>query len=119
MTNFVLLVAAAAFAFATQLDSRADAWIVGVPLFIVGLFGMTASAKFYERFRLHSDQARRLSEVLRDETGVPSLDELLEPVRRRHRVEYPVLEKIRLHLVWAGLHGLIALAGLIITVSAV
>lgn len=116
MTNFLLLLAAAAVAFVSQLGLVRQALPATGLLALLGCFGMAASAKYYERYRVHTGQAVRLSELLAEHTGAPSHDVALEPARIAQRAAGGWLARVQLRHFWLTLHALIGSAGLTLSV---
>lgn len=116
LTNMILLVASAALGFITQRGLDRPMLFVTVPLVVIGLLGAVASAKFYERFRLHNRQARRLTDQLVERLPDLAVDDAYTQARRQHNTRYRFLTKIRLHHLWISLHLAIAITGVALTV---
>ena len=117
MTNIILLVASAALGFIAQRGLDRLMLLVTVPLVVVGLFGAVASAKFYERFRLHNRQARRITDQLVEHLPDLAVDNAYTQARTQHNMRYRFLTKIRLHHLWISLHLAIAITGVALTVA--
>lgn len=82
-----------------------------VTLLCVGLFACLFSAKLYERFRLHSGIAR----LARNQLD-PTLAQLRKEAEGENRKKYPFLFRLRLHVVWNLLFGIVLMLGLITTI---
>jgi hypothetical protein len=82
----------------------------------LGLFGAFFSAKQYERFRHHMEQAAGFRQYL--ETSVPALGiaVIRAQAKKKHQAEYPRLEPLRLNRFWVLLHIFVALVGALIFV---
>jgi len=115
LTNMLLVISAAGLGLLSQQGLSRSMLIVTIALTVVGLYGVIASEKLYERFHWHDEQAWELSEEL--ETLVPGLDlkQLVARGRNRHREKYKYISRVRLHWIWTGLHLGIAAAGLVLT----
>ncbi len=81
-----------------------------VTLLCVGLFACLLSAKLYERFRLHNGIARLARHQLD-----PTLAQLRNEAEGENRKKYPLLFRLRLHVVWNSLFGIVFVLGLITT----
>ncbi|MGW3339325.1 hypothetical protein ACWDCL_17835 [Streptomyces sp. NPDC001009] len=117
LTNIVIIVAAAAFGFLTQQGGlRASSLGVTVPLCALGTFGALASAKYGERWAVHSGLAGRL----RHELGVRhpglGLPDLIAGNQAVHRAKFPQVLKLKIWMLWVVLHAAIALGGLLLSV---
>jgi hypothetical protein len=82
-----------------------------VTLLCVGLFACLMSAKLYERFRLHNATAR----LARNQLD-PTLQQLRKQAQDENRKKYPLMFRLRLHVVWNSLFGIVLALGLITTV---
>jgi len=117
LTNMILLVGSAALGFIAQRGLDRYMLLVTVPLVVVGLLGAVASAKFYERFRLHNRQARRITDQLAAFLPDLAVDDAYTEARTQHYAQYRFLTKIRLHHLWISLHLAIAATGFVLTVA--
>ncbi len=88
-------------------------------VFLVGVYGAVTVAKYHERADYHLSQARALTKTLTGLGVLPADDSLLDAYRRAHYARYPRLHRIRLHLLWTGLHGAIAVLGIALTATAI
>ncbi|WP_306359813.1 hypothetical protein [Nocardia sp. CC227C] len=96
---------------ALQSDSRIMSAAVASAVGVLGLFGALISAKYYERFKLHTYGAehfqRRLSELYPD----LRIEQLWSENESQHKQRYKTLSSIRLHHLWVAAHLGIALLG--------
>jgi hypothetical protein len=83
-----------------------------VALFFIGAVAWLLSAKLYERFRLHNEIAR----LTRNEIN-STLEELRKAAEKTIKAKYPLLFRLKLHIVWNTLFAVITLLGLVATVS--
>ncbi|WP_280447093.1 helix-turn-helix domain-containing protein [Nocardia brasiliensis] len=117
MTLVVFLAAIGAIVY-LALQSETDIVSVAVALAVcaLGLFGALISAKYYERFKLHTYGAehfqRRLSELYPD----LRIEQLWSENERQHKRRYKTLSTIRLHHLWVAAHLSIALLGGIVAI---
>jgi hypothetical protein len=82
-----------------------------VTLLFVGLFASVISAKLYERFRLHN----AIAKLARNQLD-PTLAQLRTQAEAKHRKKYPLTFRLRLHVVWNLLFGIVFALGIITTV---
>ncbi|MFJ4785866.1 hypothetical protein [Streptomyces sp. NPDC088794] len=116
LTNIVIIVTAAALGFLAQQGSlRASSLGVTLPLCLLGSFGALASAKYGERWAVHSG----LADALRLEVGLRhpglSLSELIATNRAEHAAELPRVLRLKIWILWVLLHSAIAAAGLFLS----
>jgi hypothetical protein len=116
LTNIVLLIVIATLGFVGQQGLREAMLPLTISLVVLGLFGATASAKYYERYTVHIDQAIQFSKLLGDPPLLPDFEDTLNPVRADHADRNRWMSKIRLNKIWIALHLLVALTGLVLTV---
>jgi hypothetical protein len=88
--------------------------VLTIALTVIGLFGMLMSAKYHERFEHHINRARI---VMRGFVTEPNAIALADG-RRQHNMRFPILHRVRLYVLWISFHGLIALAGVALTIIA-
>jgi hypothetical protein len=116
LTNIVLLIVIATLGFVGQQGLREAMLPLTISLIVLGVFGATASAKYYERYNLHIAQAIRFSKLLGDLSLLPDFEDTLNPVRTDHADRNRWMSRIRLNKMWVALHLLVALTGLALTV---
>lgn len=87
-----------------------------VLLAILGIYGIVATAKLYERSQYHIQRARKLRTRL-DELYPDTQVEMLQKIaENEHKIRYPRLVNVRLNTIWLSLHTLIAVLGIIYTI---
>jgi len=116
LTNIVLLIVVATLGFVGQQGLRETMLPLTISLIVLGLFGATASAKYYERYKLHIAQAVQFSKLLSDPPLLPDFEDTLNSVRADHADRNRKMSGIRLNKMWVALHLLVALTGLVLTV---
>ncbi len=84
-----------------------------VTLCLVNLVALLISAKLYERFRMHNETAK----LVRNKID-PSLAILRKQAQEIIKVKYPILFRIRLHVIWNCLFGILTVLGLVTTLIA-
>jgi hypothetical protein len=115
-TNILLAVAAGTIAVITHGDNSIA--LKNLPLAIllvlVGLLGAIFSAKYHERFAMHTERARKYRDAL--EKLVPASDIRLLKTQADEISEkkYPRLFHLRLYKFWITLHFLVAVLGLVL-----
>ncbi|MFB8276940.1 hypothetical protein [Nocardia colli] len=112
MTLVVFIAAIGAMIYiALPSETRIVSVAAALAVCILGLFGALISAKYYERFKLHTYGAehfqRRLSELYPD----LRIEQLWSENESQHRRRYKTLSGIRLHHLWVAAHLGIALLG--------
>ncbi len=111
LTNYVLVIASALTGFIVQQKLALAALPVAILILILGAYGAITVAKYHERAEYHLTQARALTKTLTDLGVLPEDTALLDVYRQRHYDKYPRLYRIRLHMLWTGLHSAIAVGG--------
>ncbi|MBQ0847218.1 hypothetical protein J8N05_03140 [Streptomyces sp. BH-SS-21] len=116
LTNIVIIVTAAALGFLTQ-HGRLGLPSLGVtlPLSVLGTFGAVASAKYGERWAVHSGLADRMRAELGTRHPGLNLPSLIAANEVEHREEFPRSAKMRIWILWVTLHTAIATAGLLLS----
>ena len=112
LTNYVVVIASALAGFAVQQKLSRDTLVLAVLIILVGIYGTVTVAKYHERAEYHVTQARALTRTLVDLGALPPDETLLEEYRQHHYQKYPRLHRLRLHALWTGMHGAIAVLGL-------
>ncbi|MDG5807124.1 hypothetical protein P9869_31560 [Streptomyces ossamyceticus] len=116
LTNIVIIVTAAALGFLTQ-QAGFDASTLGLtlPLCALGTFGAAASAKYGERWAVHSG----LADSLRQELGLRhpgiNLPGLIADNHTEHRAEFPRIFKLKIWVLWVVLHASIGVGSLLLS----
>ncbi|MGW3888329.1 hypothetical protein ACWD69_06555 [Micromonospora chokoriensis] len=116
MTNMILVVAAAGLGFIAQKGLEPSMLIVSGALILIGTYGALASAKYYERFRLHLREAGAIREKIDEIYADLKLGELADTMSREQAAEFPHLIRVPLYGVWISLHVGIAVAGTLLSV---
>ncbi|MET8448695.1 hypothetical protein [Streptomyces sp. NPDC005209] len=116
LTNILIIVAAAALGFLTQQGHlQASSLGITLPLCVLGSFGAVASAKYGERWAVHSG----LADALRHEVGLRhpelNLPDLIAANRAEHAAEFPRILRLKIWVLWVVLHSAIAAAGFILS----
>jgi hypothetical protein len=86
-------------------------------MLILGVYGAVTVAKYHERAEYHLAQARALTKTLTDLGALPDNSALLDEYRQRHYDKYPRLSRLRLHMLWTGLHTAIAVTGFALAIA--
>jgi hypothetical protein len=118
MTNFLLVIVGALSALVVQQRFALATLPLSGLICLLGIYGLVATAKYYERAAYHLAQARALTTTLVD-MGALGPEERLDSARAVHNSEFRRLVRIRLHVLWLVLHGLIVFYGLALLVITV
>jgi hypothetical protein len=116
ITNTIVLIAAAIQGGLTQTGFTKNALPLTIILIVIGVFGIVATVKLYERFRYHYEVTRQVRQKL--ETLVPdtAIRACMDAAWQEHKKKHPVTAtKIRLYAIWSALHILIVVLGIIYT----
>ena len=117
ITNLIVVIASIDQGALTQTGFTKSSLPLTILLIILGIYGMIASAKLYERYRHHIYRAGRLRERLDELCPDAQVSERLKAADARHAAKHPILSgKIHLHSIWLGLHILIAALGVVYTI---
>jgi hypothetical protein len=126
LTNIVIIVAGASIAFISDQKLGNDALTLSIGIFVLGVFGAIANAKYFERWYRH--WARAYAYRARLLALYPVIDEGLRQYsnkrtyKRTDKYEAEADERfwfsrrVKLYLLWVGLNCLIALGGVLLTV---
>jgi hypothetical protein len=115
MTNMILVVSAAGVGFLAQKGLRLSTLPVSGALMLLGIFGAVASAKYYERFRLHLREAGAIRQKIDETFPDLMLTDLVNSASRDQLHSFPLLARIPLYSIWISLHLLIVLVGALIS----
>lgn len=113
MTNFLIVIYGILQGFIVQRKFDDPTIILAVVMIFLGVFGVLASYKYYERFRLSTCRVGRLMERLQELEPEANLKELEHKADSKHRTRYPRLHHLRLHKLWHALHWGIVILGII------
>jgi uncharacterized membrane protein YciS (DUF1049 family) len=113
LTNFLIVIFIALQGFIVQKQFDLSTLMLAVVITLVGVFGIIASAKFYERFRLSTDRVGEIMKYLDDLYPKSKLLELHRRSDNEHKQRFPHIHKIRLHHIWYVLNVAVALFGII------
>lgn len=117
ITNIVVLITAAIQGALTQTGFTKNALPLTFTLIIIGLFGIIATTKLYERFRYHYEVMRQIRKKLETLHPDTTIEACLDLAWREHITKYPAISRrIRLYVVWSTLHAFIVLLGVIYTI---
>jgi hypothetical protein len=100
-------------------DGHLNTGDLPLTIFLVmqGAFGALLAAKHYERFRMHQQRANQYRDLLDARFPDAKINSLRREADENNKLKFPNLHKIRLHHFWVGLHLLITLFGLVLTVG--
>lgn len=90
--------------------------LVSCWLVLIGIYGVSANFKLYERSQFHSARARKLRAQLDALYPGGELEQLFQSAELEQKQAYPLLMKVRLNNIWAAVHTLIALLGIIYSI---
>jgi hypothetical protein len=82
----------------------------------LGIYGVFAGMKLYERENYHRLRVRKLRGKLNDLYTDAELEKLFKEIEQEHRQIYPRLMDLRLNTILIALHALIALLGVIYSI---
>lgn len=116
LTNYVLVIASALTGLIAQQKLALDTLPVAILMVLLGAYGAITVAKYHERAEYHLTQARALTKTLTSLGALPDDTTALDENRQRHYGQYPRLYRIRLHMLWTGLHVAIAVGGLALVI---
>ena len=117
ISNLIIIIATVIHGVLTQTGFTKNALPLTILLIFLGLYGIVASAKLYERHQFHIHRARKLRLRLDELHPDAQVKKTLDEASKEHWANYPFLsQRIRLHIVWLTLHTLIATLGVIYTI---
>lgn len=115
MTNYLLVITAGLTGLIVAQKFTLGSLPLAALIVVIGLYGALTSMKYHERATYHLHQARGLTQTLIDLGVLDQHDRNIEAKRQAHYAAYPRLSKIRLHLLWTGLHAANATFGAVLT----
>ncbi|MGM9381199.1 hypothetical protein [Streptomyces antibioticus] len=116
LTNIVIIVTAAALGFLTQQEGfEASTLGLTLPLCALGTFGAVASAKYGERWAVHSGLADSLRQQLGLRYPEINLPLLIAENHEEHRAEFPRIFKLKIWVLWVVLHASVGVASLFLS----
>lgn len=95
---------------------KKNALPLSILLVILGIYGIFATAKLYERSQYHILRARKLRARLDELYPDAQVEMLQKSAENEHRTRYPRLMHVRLNTIWLSLHTLITILGLVYTI---
>jgi hypothetical protein len=113
LTNFLIVIFIALQGFIVQKQFALDTLVLAAVIIVLGIFGVIASAKYYERFRLSTNRVGEIMKHLDKMYPSSQLRMLQDRADVEHKKRYPRLHRLRLHYIWNVLHAIIALFGMI------
>jgi fatty acid desaturase len=117
-TNILLAIAAGAIAVITHGERPMS--LNNLPLAIllipIGLLGVIFSWKYHERFSMHMERARQYRDALEELGPASNIRMLKSQADAITKQKHPIMFDLRLYKFWIGLHFLVAILGLILTV---
>jgi hypothetical protein len=116
LTNYLLVIISALSGFIAQQRFALTTLPLSLLVVGVGLYGAVTAAKYHERADYHLTQARVLTRTLREMGALTADDAPQRQSREAHYRAYPRLHRVRLYLLWIGLHLGIAAFGVILVV---
>ena len=90
--------------------------LVSCWLALIGIYGVVANLKLYERSQFHIARARKLRAKLDALYPDSELEQLFQLTEQEQKRTYPLLMNIRLNTIWTTLHILIAILGVIYSI---
>lgn len=118
ITGLLVIVASAIQGGLTQTGLTRNALPLTLMLIVLGIFGILASLKLYERARRHIRLGFLIRDRLEELHPETQLSQLLKTARKEQQADFPILRSIRLYLLWVAFHSLIMLMGIIYTAIA-
>ncbi|MBV8694711.1 MAG: hypothetical protein JO125_05740 [Chloroflexi bacterium] len=114
--NLVIVLATAVQAMLLLTGINRKALALTMLLMVLGLYGLLASAKLYERSQFHIRRARRLRARLDELLPDAQVQPLQSIAEEEHTAHYPVLSQVRLNTIWLGMHLLVVILGVVDTI---
>jgi hypothetical protein len=112
MTNYLLTIYGASQAYIIQKDFNKPSLIIALIIIFLGIYGMIATYKYYERFRSHAAIVGTLMDDLDALNIGVNLDQIEKTAKAKHEAKFPHFHKIRLYSIWLTLHGFFIVLGL-------
>src|SRR5947199_10838619 len=109
VSNLIIVIASVIHSILTQTGFTKSALPLTLLLILIGVYGIVASAKLYERHQFHIRRSQKLRLRLDELHPDAHVRKTLDEANEEHWSKHPFLsQRIRLHVVWLALHFLIA-----------
>lgn len=115
ITNITLIIVPALIGFVSQQGFNINVLPLTILLVILGIYGIVASQKLYERHCYFSDRSGLWRDKISELHPSLEINQIRDNARQKHSKRFKRIERIRLYSLWLILHSLVALAGLILT----
>lgn len=117
MSNLIIVLSGGVLGLMTIKDLSFNTWPLGIFLILIGIFGSLFCAKHYSKWKFHMMLAGRYRNKLEKYLPDTKVRDLRLEVGEEHKSKTNLLiNKIRLHQFWIGLHLLITLMGIVTTI---
>lgn len=117
VANVVFVTTAAIVGLALRRGAGIEGFMVGGVVILLGFYGILTSAKLYERHQFCQARVNQLRAKIDQLNPGAALLQELSVADDRHARAYRWLVRFRLHYVWAALHALVILLGVLIAVA--
>ncbi|CCH15576.1 hypothetical protein [Micromonospora lupini] len=114
-TNIIIVVVSALLGLIASKGLKPVMLPAAITVTVLGAYGGVLSAKYYERFRFHLAEAAALRQRLNERFAALDLEAMQAAVYTNQAAAFPRLIRIPLYGLWVTLHGIVAIAGLILT----
>jgi len=116
-TNLLLAVAAGILGVVT-FDKQLNNTDLPLTIFLImqGIFGAIFSAKIYECFCMHQNRANHYRKALDSQFSEARILAIRQDADDENQDRFPKLHDLRLHRFWIGLHLLITVFGIVLTI---
>jgi uncharacterized membrane protein YbhN (UPF0104 family) len=113
ISNLIIIIAAALSGVVTQTGFKKNSLPLTILLIILGMYGVIATAKLYERGEYHMNRSRELSRRLNELCPDAQINQRLTDAGIEHQRNHKVLSKFK--RIWLGLPILIVALGITFT----
>ena len=116
-TNLLLIVAAGILGVVT-FDKQLNNTDLPLTVFLImlGIFGAIFSAKVYEAFSMHQNRANHYRKALDSQFSEARILVIRDDADTENKARFRKLRHIRLYQFWIGLHLLITVFGVVLTI---
>ena len=116
VTNIVIAITSIAIGFIVQKGINRDTLPIAILIIALGIYGILAVAKLYERIHLANDLAIGYTKLLDERYPKIGIEKVRSEIRSKHKTEFPRTTKLKMNTLWVIFHLAIALAGIALTI---
>ncbi len=117
ISNFILTLSAGITALISVDKLEIDKRPLSIIVILLGIYGIITTRKLYERSMFHFSRSRECIYELDRMVTNGKILRIKEFAEQKNNRQFPLLSKVRNHIIWMGLHILIVTLGSVLLYS--